>query len=54
MKKYRTFYLIFATTLGLFLAGLGWGMGNYYLVAAGAAVLAVGVSAMTMPMSVIP
>jgi hypothetical protein len=53
MRKYRTFYLIFATTLGLLLAGLGWGMGNYYVVAAGAAILAVGVSTMTIPMSII-
>jgi hypothetical protein len=49
MSKYRTYFLIFGTTLGFFLAGLGWAMGNYYLVAAGVVILAAGVSTMTMP-----
>lgn len=49
MSKYRTRFLIFGTTLGFFLAGLGWAMGNYYLVAAGVVILAAGVSTMTMP-----
>jgi hypothetical protein len=49
MSKYKTYYLIFGTTVGFILAGLGWAMGNYYLVAAGVVILAAGVSTMTMP-----
>lgn len=53
MRRYRTYCLIFGTTLGFLLAGLGWATGNFYLVAAGVIILAVGVSTITMPLPII-
>lgn len=53
MRKYRLYYLIVGTSLGLFLFGLGWATGNYYLVAAGAVMLAAGVATLNIPMPLI-
>ncbi len=40
--------------VGVFLCALGWGTANFYLVAAGAVVLASCLAWLTIPMPVIP
>ncbi len=53
MKKTRLAYMAGSACVGLILMGLGWGLGNFYLIAAGAALLAASVAWLTIPMPTI-
>lgn len=53
MKRARWKYAASAGVTGLLLVGLGWGFGNFYLVAAGALLLASGLAWTTLPMPVL-
>jgi hypothetical protein len=50
MKKYRLHYLAVSLSTGFLLVGLGWGAGNFYLVALGALFLAAGAAVLGIPM----
>lgn len=53
MKRAGFRYALGGGVAGLLLVGLGWGFGNFYLVTAGALLLASGLAWMTLPMPVL-
>jgi Flp pilus assembly protein TadB len=53
MRSNRFMYVVTGSLTGLLLMGLGWGFSNFYLVAAGAVVVAAAVAWLSMPMSTI-
>ncbi len=54
MKKTRLAYMASGTAAGLILTGLGWGLGNFYLVVAGAVMIMAALAYLTMPMPTLP
>lgn len=54
MKRERLKYAALGGAAGLLLAGLGWGFGNFYLVAAGILILAASLSWLAMPLPLLP
>lgn len=50
MRNKRLRWMASGALVGVILTGLGWGIGNFYLVIAGALVLAGAVSYLTIPM----
>ena len=53
MSRNRLLYTASSGFMGLLLVGLGWGLSNFYLVAAGAVVIAAAVAWLTIPMPVL-
>jgi hypothetical protein len=53
MKKNVLLYSATSGCAGLILMGLGWGLSNYYLLSAGAVVLAASVAWFSIPMPTI-
>lgn len=53
MNRYRLYYAAGGGLVGLILVGIGWGISSYYLVAAGAVVIASCVAWLTIPMPTI-
>jgi hypothetical protein len=53
MIKSRWVYAASSACAGLILVGLGWGLSNFYLVIAGAVVLASAVAWLSIPMPTI-
>lgn len=53
MSRNRLYYAAGGGLLGLILMGLGWGISSFYLVAAGAVVIAASVAWLTIPMPLI-
>ncbi len=53
MSRKRRYYMASGCLLGLTLLGLGWGLCNFYLVAAGALAIAASVTWLTIPMPTI-
>jgi Flp pilus assembly protein TadB len=53
MSKNRLMYTAASGCIGLLLMGLGWGLSNFYLVTAGAVVIAASVAWLSIPMPTI-
>jgi hypothetical protein len=53
MNRIRLYYAAGGSFLGLILIGVGWGVSSYYLVVAGAVVIAASLAWMTIPMPTI-
>jgi Flp pilus assembly protein TadB len=53
MIRSRLYYTAGGGLLGLILVGLGWGLANFYLVTAGAVVIAASVAWLSIPMPII-
>lgn len=53
MSRIRLYYAAVGSCLGLILVGVGWGVSSYYLVVAGAVVLAASLAWLTIPMPAI-
>ncbi|MDD3718890.1 MAG: hypothetical protein PHP28_09535 [Actinomycetota bacterium] len=54
MRRKRLYYTASGGLLGLVLMGLGWSFANFYLVTAGAVVVAASLSWLSMPMPTMP
>jgi hypothetical protein len=54
MKRTRLTYFAGGGMIGLLLTGLGWGLNNFYLVVAGAVIIAVSLASLTMPTPTLP
>ncbi len=54
MKRTRLTYMTVGGMTGLILAALGWGFHNFYLLAAGVAVIAAALAYLTIPMPILP
>jgi Flp pilus assembly protein TadB len=50
MRKKRLYYITGGAGAGLLLMGMGWAFSSFYLVVAGAVVIAAAVAWMTVPM----
>jgi hypothetical protein len=53
MRRNFLFYMLTGCCAGLVLVGLGWGLSNFYLVAAGAVMVVASLAWLTMPMPTI-
>jgi|BarGraNGADG00312_1021997.scaffolds.fasta_scaffold472554_1 hypothetical protein len=53
MRNKRLRWMLSGAMVGVIIAGVGWGIGNFYLVVAGALVLAGAVSYLSLPMPAI-
>lgn len=53
MRNKRLQWMLSGAMVGMIIAGVGWGIGNFYLVVAGALVLAGAVSYLSLPMPAI-
>lgn len=50
MSRNRLLYMVTGSCTGLILLGLGWGFSNFYLVVAGAVIVASSLAWLTIPM----
>jgi len=53
MRNKRLRWMLSGAMVGVIITGVGWGIGNFYLVVAGALVLAGAVSYLSLPMPAI-
>lgn len=53
MRRTTLYYMLAGSCAGLVLVGLGWGLSNFYLVAAGAVIVVASLAWLTMPMPTI-